>query len=86
MAGKEDTFEVSAEVQKTWKRRGAEPEVLQAAPAVQEKVRETLKTALQAQLAREIETLGGVGQEQLMIHGRTGVSNIEMASELPTRR
>lgn len=78
---KEDLFEVNAEIQKSWRRRGAEPEVLEPSAELQGKVRETLKQALQAQLAREVETFGGLGGEKMTIHGRTGVSNIDMMTK-----
>jgi len=42
--------------------------------AIDAKVRDRLKSALQEQLANELMTLG-TGGDLLTIHGRTGVSN-----------
>ena len=68
-------FEVNAQAQSAFKKRGAEAEVFDASPVLQDKVRDTLKQALQAQLAKEVETIGGRGVEKMTIHGKTGVSN-----------
>jgi hypothetical protein len=71
----EGSFEVHAEAEASWRKRGAEPEVFDASPVLKQKVRDTLKSALQAQLAREVETIGGRRPETLTIHGKSGVSN-----------
>jgi hypothetical protein len=78
----EDSLEVSAQAEAGWTKRGAEPEVFEAAPATQEKVRDTLKKALQAQLAKEVQTIGGRPGDQMTIHGKSGVSNSPVIREV----
>jgi hypothetical protein len=75
MPTKEEVLEVNAEIATNWKKRGEEPEVFEASPGLQGKVRDTLKKALQDQLTREIETIGGRRPDLMTIHGKSGVSN-----------
>jgi hypothetical protein len=75
-------FEVHAEEQSSWKKRGGEAEVFEASPVLQDKVRDTLKSALQTQLAKEVETIGGRSVSKMTIHGKSGVSNSPAVREV----
>jgi hypothetical protein len=78
-------FEVNAAAESTWKKRGAEAEVFDASAVLQDKVRDSLKQALQAQLSKEVETIGGRSIDKMTIHGKTGVSNSPAIREVLER-
>ena len=54
-------------------------------PTVQDRVRTSLKRALQDQLSKEAKTLGGTGAEVARIHAKSGIS-WDQAQETLERR
>lgn len=77
-----DKLDVTAEARSGWRIEGAETAKANASPEVSQKVQAGLKDALQAQLATEVQGLGGFG-DKITIHGRTGVSNDQIVASQP---